>query len=319
MNVSLIIPTFNRAHLLKDLLQSISETVHRPLEVVIVDDASTDETSRLVADFFGRRGGPAEITHTYERLGSRSGAPLARNRGMALAKGDAVMFVDSDDFLAPAGLAVLAAHLEQHPALDYAYGKVAVTAGGIAPHEWASSVGDSFTDAPADLCGYHWHTMGALYRPACLERVGPWDLSLSGSQDWEFQARVKLFGGAGEFLDCLVGYWRQHKFSRIGATSFRPDYVSSVMNACDSILRHARMADRCDSMLERRIARRLVVHALEWGSYGYDAERQRCLRQARECLSAGGSLGHAISVLLVCPRTFDRLAMRSLQILQGRG
>lgn len=320
MLVSLVIPTFNRAGLLLELLQSVVAQEHRPVEVVVVDDGSTDDTRAAAEGFF--EGLPEEcgLKLRYERLPARSGAQVARNRGVALAPGEAVMFVDSDDLLAPeGGLAALAAHLAADPARAYAYGKVAVTAGVLQPEGWSGCVGEAFQDVPAELAGYHWHTMGALYRRSALGCVGPWNEALTGSQDWEYQARVKLALGAGDFLDVLVGYWRQHELGRIGATSFRPDYVASVMKACDSILGHARRAGKCDRRLEEKIARRLVVHAVEWGANGRSAERKLCLRQARASLSDGGWLGALIALWGACPLVADRFAMRVLQRVQGRG
>jgi glycosyltransferase involved in cell wall biosynthesis len=319
MLVSLVIPTFNREGLLLKLLQSVVAQVHRPVEVVVVDDGSTDDMRSAVEKFFEGRSAASGLMLRYERLPARSGAPAARNRGVALASGEAVMFVDSDDLLAHDGLATLAAHLTAEPARVYAYGKVALTSGVLEPEGWSGCVGEAFQDVPADLAGYHWHTMGALYRRSALGRVGPWNEALSGSQDWEYQARVKLALGVGDFVDVLVGFWLQHEFGRIGPKSFRPDYVASVMKACDSILSHARAAGKCDSKLEQKIARRLLVHAVEWGANGHPAERKRGLRQARACLSDGGWMAALIGLWSACPSMADRFATRALQRLYGRG
>jgi hypothetical protein len=124
--------------------------------------------------------------------------------------------------------------------------------------------------------------MGAIYRRSYLEKVGPWNEALTGSQDWEYQARVKLAGGQGRFVDAVVGYWRHHGGSRVGTQAFRPDYVRSVMLACDSILQHARQVGRCDRPLERRLAKKLILHALEWGANGHPNERRQCLTQAAQ-------------------------------------
>jgi hypothetical protein len=228
------------------------------------------------------------------------------------------MFVDSDDVFASGGVGALVRWLEADSGLEYVYGKVAITHSDLSPDSSKGVVGAVCGVSPEHLAGYHWHTMGALYRRACLNQVGGWNEELTGSQDWEFQARVKLAAGRGAFVDTLIGFWRQHDFGRIGATSFRPDYVASVMKACDSILQHAREAGRADCLLEQKLARRLLVHAAEWGANGHPAERNRCLAQARSYLSVPGSLGTLIAVLQVCPPSFDRVTNRLLQIWQGR-
>jgi hypothetical protein len=124
--------------------------------------------------------------------------------------------------------------------------------------------------------------MGAVYRMDCLRRVGHWNLELTGSQDWEYQARVKLFGGLGNFVDTVVGLWRQHQGNRVGTAHFRPDYVRSVMKACESIERQARIANRCQLELQKRLSKKLIIHALEWGANGYPNEKAVCLRFARD-------------------------------------
>ena len=147
--------------------------------------------------------------------------------------------------------------------------------------------------------------MGAVYRKSYLERVGPWNEALTGSQDWEYQARVKLAGGRGQFVDMVVGYWREHAFGRVGTKTFRPDYVSSVMIACDSILQHAHKAGLCDRALERRLAKKLIIHALEWGANGYVNERRECLSQAIASLSVDPVFKIGIKCLQLCPASLD--------------
>jgi glycosyltransferase involved in cell wall biosynthesis len=293
--------------MLRELLVSVAAQSHRPVEVVIVDDVSTDDTASVVREFFAQQSHDDSLSHSYERLEGRSGAPVARNRGVALAQGDAVMFVDSDDILAADGIAALAQRLDAEPGLAYAFAKVAITGPRTdpAPNSWRGMVGEPFGMHPDNICGYHWHTMGALYRSECVERVGTWNVELTGSQDWEFQARVKMFGGKGAFVDTLVGYWRQHESGRVGATSFRPDYVESVMKACGSILSHATQAGVRDGALEVRIARRLLVHGLEWGAHGYTQEKSECLRQASSTAAGNWNIKFAGFLLRFSPKCCD--------------
>lgn len=253
------------------------------LECVIVDDGSMDGTTDMANALRAKWG---DYRVVYLRQEQNLGAQCARNRGIEESKGRFLLFMDSDDVAVPEGIFVLQRHLEARPDLDYCFGRVQKTDAELKPLESGGVVGEAFQDKPREIAGYHWHTMGALYRRECVERVGPWNPKLSGSQDWEYQARVKLFGGKGEFVDTLVGYWRQHAGDRVGATKFRPDYLRSVMLACDSILSMARRAGRCDMELEQRIAKKLIVHALEWGENGCVKERKECFMQAASCLTS---------------------------------
>jgi len=319
MTVSLIIPTFNRAGLLAELLDSVKAQAWRPVEVIVVDDASTDETEEAVRTFSTGCSRDEGIDVRYVRQAARRGAPAARNHGISVASGGGLMFVDSDDTLAPAGLIDLATHLFQNDSYDYVYGRVILTDGRLKALPKIAPVGAPFSmDAAVDVAGYHWHTMGALYRRSCIDRIGPWNEALTGSQDWEYQARVKLSGGRGEFVDTLVGYWRQHDSGRVGARCFRPDYAESVMKACASILEQARVQGKCDTRLEQKLAKRLVVHALEWGRNGHRRERRRCLSQALYTAPNALFISAAVRLLSLCPSALDRGALRLVHWLQQR-
>jgi hypothetical protein len=310
VDVSIIIPTHNRALMLRELLLSCVLQSHRPIEVVVVDDGSSDDTASVVRQFFGSHPAEDQVSHVYLRIESRGGAPAARNLGLAHACGEVVIFVDSDDLLATNGIRALARCLSASADLAYAYGKVAITRDSLAESDWAGVVGGTFGATPAEIAGYHWHTMGALYRREFLERVGEWNEQLTGSQDWEFQARVKLAGGAGQFVDTLVGYWRQHDQGRVGATHFRPDYVTSVMVACQSIVSHAKDAGRCDRSLRNRIAKRLLIHALEWGANNHGLERRDCLALAAQSAPIVGMWGVVVRLMNGMPLAIDKAVMR---------
>ena len=307
--ISFICPTFNRASFLKFCVEPVVKFTDLPFEVLIVDDCSTDSTSEVVEQLQGRYG--AEKIR-YFRLNTNSGAQVARNRGIAEARGDFFMFVDSDDVVVPDGVLQVLGHLNAKPELDYAYGKVLMTDEALKPLPGKAPVGAAFENVPVEVAGYHWHTMGPIYRRRCIEKVGPWNLELTGSQDWEYQARVKLFGGQGEFVDVLLGYWRQHTGGRVGTRSFRPDYVRSVMTACESIHTHAQQAGKCDSPLKQRLAKKLIVHAIEWGANGYRKEKLQCLRQAKTTAQGDSLVCVATLLFALCPSFLESRILKKL-------
>ena len=97
MKLSVVIPTWNRAHLVCDAINSALNQRPGDVEVIVVDDASSDNTARLVSDTYGD-------SIRLLRLSERSGAGAARNAGVALARGDFVAFLDSDDVWLPGKL-----------------------------------------------------------------------------------------------------------------------------------------------------------------------------------------------------------------------
>jgi glycosyltransferase involved in cell wall biosynthesis len=307
--LSIICPSYNRASFLEDCVESVAKRRDTPFEFLIVDDCSTDLTCEVVERMQAEHG--AEIIR-YFRLEMNSGAQAARNRGIAEAKGDFMMFVDSDDVVYPDGVLEVLRYLQAKPELDYAYGKVLMTDEALQLLPGKTPVGAAFENVPVEVAGYQWHTMGPIYRRRCIEKVGLWNMELTGSQDWEYQARVKLFGGKGEFVDTLVGYWRQHEGGRVGTRSFRPDYVRSVMKACESIHTHAQQAGKCDSALERRLAKKLIVHAIEWGANGFRREKRECLWQAAETARSDALVKLAAMVFAMFPTPLDRLLLKKI-------
>ncbi len=318
LKVSIVIPTYNRGDMLRELLSSVVSQRHRPVEIVVVDDGSTDNTTEVVRSFHEHYAGGSALACVYERI-AHGGAQSARNRGIEVSSGNVLMFVDSDDVLAVDGLAKLAEVLEESPELDYVYGRVMMTDERLAPLPKMAEVGGPFSkDRPSDTFGYHWHTMGALYRRECIDRVGLWNMELAGSQDWEFQARVKLYGGEGEFVDVLIGSWRQHNTGRVGTHRFRLDYAQSVVKACISILHHARLTKKCDVDLESRIARRLFIHAWEFGANRYPEERKATMKQAAAMYSRGGWQARLIEWYAALPAAVDRMPLSLIHKLQNR-
>ena len=88
--VSVIIPTCNRAHLIGRAVKSVLAQTYRDIEVIIVDDGSTDNTEEVVKSFDDPR-------IRYVKLDVNKGAAAARNAGIRLARGGFVAFQDSDD------------------------------------------------------------------------------------------------------------------------------------------------------------------------------------------------------------------------------
>lgn len=93
--VSVIVPAYNRGHTIDLTLRSVYENTHRPIQVVVVDDGSTDETADVVRNMIVQIDDPTFniVLHCQEN----AGAPAARNTGLAEATGRYVMFLDSDD------------------------------------------------------------------------------------------------------------------------------------------------------------------------------------------------------------------------------
>lgn len=106
--VSVIIPTYNRAHLIRQAIDSVFGQTFTDHEIIVVDDGSTDDTRAVVGSYGDR------VTYISIRHGGIAGA---RNAGMAGARGRYLTFLDSDDVLYPYALELEVRLLERFPAL----------------------------------------------------------------------------------------------------------------------------------------------------------------------------------------------------------
>lgn len=112
--ISVIVPTYDRAGLVGRSVESVFEQTHRDLEVIVVDDASTDDTEREIRDLFGD-----EVRYLRHR--ENRGPSAARNTGILNATGEFLAFLDSDDRWLPEKLEVQLARFSEDPGLGCVY------------------------------------------------------------------------------------------------------------------------------------------------------------------------------------------------------
>lgn len=96
--VSVIIPSYNRKTLLSRAIGSVLAQTEQDFEIIVVDDASTDGTKEWLKEMY------TDERIRYERLSHNSGVHIARNHGLELARGESIVFLDSDDELLPSAL-----------------------------------------------------------------------------------------------------------------------------------------------------------------------------------------------------------------------
>jgi len=104
--VSVIIPTYNRAACLKEAIESVINQTYKQLELIVVDDGSTDTTGELLQQY----GTVLSVLHTSHR-----GPSAARNCGIAAARGEHIAFLDSDDVWLPDKLRAQILFFQDHP------------------------------------------------------------------------------------------------------------------------------------------------------------------------------------------------------------
>lgn len=214
--VSVVVPAFNAATTIRETLQSISQQTYRAIEVVVVDDGSTDATPT--------------IAHAHSLVDPRfrviskpnGGVASARNEGIRRTSGEFVAFIDADDLWHPTKIAkqmktLLAGGTDM--ALVYAPFRLIDESGTViaSPHKYGVNGWVIYRHFHANLVG---NGSALLVRRKVLEEVGgfdPWlrEQGAEGCEDLLLQLRIAMRYRFGEVSEYLVGYRK------------RPDSMSS--------------------------------------------------------------------------------------------
>jgi glycosyltransferase involved in cell wall biosynthesis len=203
VSVSLVIATFNHARLLGDAIDSALAQTLSGVDIIVVDDGSTDDTPAVLE----RYGGRIRVLRQPNR-----GLAAARNTGLAAARGTYVAFLDADDVMAPAKLAEQVAVLERAPTIGWTYCDVLIETVATGATVRAS---DRFGYAARALDGWlfpeliHGNFIPAiapLVRRTALDAAGGFDERLTALEDWDLWLRLALLAEARYTPAVLVRY-----------------------------------------------------------------------------------------------------------------
>lgn len=208
--VSIIIPVFNRSGMLLEAVNSVLKQTYRPIEIIISDDGSTDETVQLIQDLINQF--PEEVKSV--RNNNRGPGP-AREAGRKIASGEYIQYLDSDDILLPNKFEVQIKALEGKPEAGIAYGitRLVDMEGTVLaePFKWTGERKEQLF--PGLLIDRWWCTHTPLYRRTVCDKIGSWS-DLRYSQDWEYDARIGALQTGLTWCDVLVSEHRTHGDAR---------------------------------------------------------------------------------------------------------
>jgi len=262
--LSLVIPTYNRAALIGATLDSALGQTLPFLEIIVVDDGSTDDTAAVLAQYAGR----IQVIQL-----ANGGVQKARNTGVAAAGGDYVVLCDSDDLLDPDYARTIAAWLAAHPDYDAVYSN-------FKTFDEHRTYADKFSLAPAgffeggrqsdgfwlDIPDLYRRTLdyqplfpsGSVIRKTLYQRIGGYDVRFNGvgGEDWEFTLRLI---GQAKLALCAVPLVRIRKHgANDSADNIRT--VSGCVHILEFALKeHLFAAPYRDAILREIDVRRLDV------------------------------------------------------------
>lgn len=190
--VSVITAVYNGEQYLHAALESLFAQDYERFESIVIDDGSEDGTAEIARSFPVR----------YERQDNQ-GAAAARNRGIALARGDLVAYLDSDDLLPPNKLSTQSAYLVANPDVGCVLGRQELMLEGVDEPEWLQR-----DLVYGDLDGIP--LVSAMVRKRVLDEVGGFDTSFAFAEDRDLFVRLREHGVRIEVLPDIMVYRRFH-------------------------------------------------------------------------------------------------------------
>jgi glycosyltransferase involved in cell wall biosynthesis len=268
--VSTIVPVRDRPLLLAESVESVLAQSYRPLEVVIVDDGSSDDTARVADGLATVHPGEVRAVHV-----PNGGPGVAREIGRRWARGEFLQYLDSDDVLLPGKFERQVNALRAEPESGVCYGMTRYidAAGRGADRAWRRTGERIERMFPSFLVDRWWGTSTPLYRRSVTDAVGSWT-ALWNEEDWEYDCRVAALHPRLAYVPHFVSEQRGHggdRLSRGGSSD--PAKLRDRAAAHALILGHARRAGigpRQEEM--RHFVRELFLLSRQCGAAGLGAE-----------------------------------------------
>lgn len=249
LDTAVVVPLFDLGAFLPETLDALAQQTRPPSEVIVVDDASRDEPTRALVERLERRGWP-HLRVRVLRHASNAGPAAARNTGWRAAGAEAVVFLDADDVPARTLVERLAVALERDA-------QAAIATPWHARFEGERP--DSFDTGwvpigidPEQLLA--WNTCGGgsgvALRRAWLERVGGYDESMPGYEDWDLCCRLALRGGRAAVVPEFL-LWRRLRDDGLFRASDQPRHRQL---RAELMRRHGELASRAGDAMRLLIA-----------------------------------------------------------------
>ncbi len=291
--ISVVIATFNRRDLVIGAIQSVLAQTHPVDQVVVIDDGSSDGTETALLREFGDR-----IQYLWQENG---GVSAARNRGLAMASGRYLTFLDSDDRWHPDKSRHQLAWLESHPD----YGMVLCDVVRIDKHGRQIDVLHRRSAIPEDGNVLKWVLLdpalvpaSAMLRREVVDSIGDFDTSLATGEDLDFHLRVARDWKIGVIELALATAMRGHDGLSASARTYS-DYAL-VLERFIATIRARLPAEELDAALSlayRRNARGLILEG-RW---------KEALQFTGRALSQAPNMSERLHTLRLAPVAVRRL------------
>ena len=204
--VSIVIPTYNYGKFLGIAVKSVLNQTFHNIEVIIVDDGSTDNTAVIAQQLMQQ---DSRVKSVYQH---NQGLSAARNTGLRESRGEFVVFLDADDKLHAQKIQAHLEHFSRIPAADISYGRSryflsanpAQTFASLDLDEnsWMPGIsGEATTLLPILIVNNILPVCSAMLRRSVVEKVGFFNTQLKSLEDWDYWIRAAVVGCRFEFSE----------------------------------------------------------------------------------------------------------------------
>jgi glycosyltransferase involved in cell wall biosynthesis len=257
--VSVIIPTYNRADFIGDSIRSVLEQTYSNLELIVVDDGSTDDTESVVAAFSDPR-------FRYVRQPNR-GRSNARNQALSLAKGKYITFLDSDDMYLPDKVQLQVNYLRSHPGTGMVYTSAHCVddQGNMLPNEYRASVSGLIYESIAFFTPVTITLPTVMTYQDVFDHVGGFDEKMYRFEDTDMWRRISKYCRIDAIREhtCLL---RTHDDNSL--LNQNPDQIAAALDYyAEKILRE-------DTEIEISVRRKGVANLYRYYVHAFMSEPQ---------------------------------------------
>ena len=288
MEVTIIIPVYNRAAIVRETLDSVVAQTHRPLQVVLVDNDSTDDTLKVLETF--QKEHPGDGFNVVITSESHHTAGAARNRGFEHATGEWVLFFDSDDVMKPDLVESYVRKIEKAAAKGKELDLISARSTLVFPD-------GSSRQAPfhkGDLFANHiLHGQLATQRYAVRREffasTDGWNIDLPGWNDWELGLRLLLAAPRVAYNGGKSRVIINHNGAdSITGTEFhsRQGQWEHVIDIMKNEVRCSRLKAKHKTRFERLLEYRRLVLAAQYEREGHPELAKPLCQQAYQALCA---------------------------------
>nr|MDU9045603.1 glycosyltransferase [Candidatus Electrothrix aestuarii] len=285
--ISVIMPTYNRANLIVEALNSVMRQSYRPIEIQVVDDGSTDATSEVVRDWERKYSENNDLVLRYHYQ-ENAGPSAARNKGLLQSQGEYIQFLDSDDLISPERLEILAGIFQQDPDVDFihtGFDGFCADCGEVIETHYGKPDQDQLEVA---LKGRLWpNTLRSAFRRSLAAATGPWNEEMTCFEDYEYVVRAIGKAKKCVALREILASARRGGGMRV-SDNLRTYQGRTFRIMCESALLEV-IRERTDIPLYARqeFSSRLYGLGLRCNARGWSDLGKRCAKIAKKA-SAGG-------------------------------